>query len=346
MVYAPLMATIITSECINCGACETECPNTAIYQAGAEWELDGQMHPPLSNDIFYIVRDKCTECVGFYDHEACAAVCPVDCCVPDTDVPETEAMLVERARKLHPERVFGGDVPSRFRKEGAAVAAPPAGASADAAAPVTAPPPTATPPVPAPEAVSPLAAVPPASAPKAVSPPAAAPPAPAPKVVPAPPAATPPAPEAASGQPAAPPPASIEPSPSVVAPALVATEMATAQPALGECEVPVGCDECQAEYTVTLQHLRPGVVFYCPQCRASFVPTRSEYLEIASAVEKFRARWQKAFASLQDKRRCELEEFEVRQRAELADFENRLRALTSKNRGRTSTGAARQRWLA
>jgi ferredoxin len=28
------MATIITSECINCGACEPECPNTAIYAGG------------------------------------------------------------------------------------------------------------------------------------------------------------------------------------------------------------------------------------------------------------------------------------------------------------------------
>ncbi|MFO0398762.1 MAG: 4Fe-4S binding protein, partial [Sphingobacteriia bacterium] len=26
------MAIIITQECINCGACEPECPNTAIYE--------------------------------------------------------------------------------------------------------------------------------------------------------------------------------------------------------------------------------------------------------------------------------------------------------------------------
>lgn len=31
------MAIIITEECINCGACEPECPNTAIYEGGAEW---------------------------------------------------------------------------------------------------------------------------------------------------------------------------------------------------------------------------------------------------------------------------------------------------------------------
>ena len=63
------MATMITSECINCGACEPECPNTAIYQGGVEWQaLDGAMHPALSNDIFYIVPEKCTECVVVEAH--------------------------------------------------------------------------------------------------------------------------------------------------------------------------------------------------------------------------------------------------------------------------------------
>ena len=32
------MAIKITDECINCGACEPECPNTAIYEAAAEWK--------------------------------------------------------------------------------------------------------------------------------------------------------------------------------------------------------------------------------------------------------------------------------------------------------------------
>lgn len=118
------MATVITSECINCGACEPECPNTAIYQGGAEWELNGTMHPPIAGDIFYIVPDKCSECVGFYDYEACAAVCPVDCCIPDPQNPETEAVLLSRAKALHPDQAFPTDFPSRFRKGGAAASAP------------------------------------------------------------------------------------------------------------------------------------------------------------------------------------------------------------------------------
>lgn len=111
------MATIITEECINCGACEPECPNTAIYQGGVEYEWQGKKHPALAADFFYIVPEKCTECVGFFDHEACAAVCPVDCCVPDPNRPEPEALLLERARAIHPDKEFGADFPSRFRKQ-------------------------------------------------------------------------------------------------------------------------------------------------------------------------------------------------------------------------------------
>jgi len=92
------MATVITEECINCGACEPECPNTAIYQGGVEYEWQGKKHPALKTEFFYIVPEKCTECVGFFDQEACAAVCPVDCCVPDPERPESEELLLERAR--------------------------------------------------------------------------------------------------------------------------------------------------------------------------------------------------------------------------------------------------------
>jgi len=90
------MAIKITEECINCGACEPECPNNAIYEGGVEWALadgttvkgdvtllDGsvmdadQRNPPISNDIYYIVPNKCTECQGFHEEPQCAAVCPV-----------------------------------------------------------------------------------------------------------------------------------------------------------------------------------------------------------------------------------------------------------------------------
>ena len=81
------MATHITDECINCGACEPECPNEAI-SAG--------------DDTYVIDPNLCTECVAFHDHEACQAVCPVECCLPDPQRVETERALYDRARSLHP----------------------------------------------------------------------------------------------------------------------------------------------------------------------------------------------------------------------------------------------------
>ncbi len=101
------MAIMITSECINCGACEPECPNTAIYEGGSAWKLgdkeynEGEPTPAgatgfFSNDFFYIVPDKCTECKGFHDEPQCAAVCPVDCCVPDPNHIEDEETLLKK----------------------------------------------------------------------------------------------------------------------------------------------------------------------------------------------------------------------------------------------------------
>src|SRR5438105_7431820 len=162
------MATVITAECINCGACEPECPNTAIYQGGVEWELNGVKHPPVANDIFYIVPEKCTECVGFHDHEACAAVCPVDCCIPDPNIPETEDVLMARARELHPDETFPDDAPSRFRKEGGAAPAAEKPADGTATNGAAAPPAAKPAAAPAPAASATKAA--PAAAARAIAP--------------------------------------------------------------------------------------------------------------------------------------------------------------------------------
>ena len=95
------MATMIANDCINCGACEPECPNNAISQG---------------DPIFVIDPVLCTECVGFHDYEACAAVCPVDVCITDPNNIESEEVLIARARSLHPETNFGDSFESRFRK--------------------------------------------------------------------------------------------------------------------------------------------------------------------------------------------------------------------------------------
>lgn len=101
-----VMATYISTECINCGACEGECPNDAIEPG---------------NDIFEIDPDTCTECVGYFSREACQEVCPVKCCLPDPRREEAESVLLARALRLRPNdaglkaRVERGDIPSRFR---------------------------------------------------------------------------------------------------------------------------------------------------------------------------------------------------------------------------------------
>jgi len=79
------MAYMITEECINCAACEPECPNEAIS---------------VGDEIYDINPDLCTECVGHFDESQCAAVCPVDCCVPDPDHKETKEELMAKYKKL------------------------------------------------------------------------------------------------------------------------------------------------------------------------------------------------------------------------------------------------------
>jgi ferredoxin len=261
---SPVMATMITSECINCGACEPECPNTAIYQGGVEWQAqDGTMHAPISNDIFYIVPEKCTECVGFHDHEACAAVCPVDCCVPNPDIPETHDVLMARARTLHPDKTIPDDAPSRFRKDGAA----PAGDGAAAPAPS--------------------------------------------------------APAAKAAAPAAPAPA---------APAPAAEAVGIAIPAPDDWDIPIRCFRCTGDYAVPFRHFRAGVVFYCPHCQGSLVPTLVMVRAVEEALARFHADWVREFDALHERRRRELERFETKQRAALERFEEDLRGLAMRDK--------------
>lgn len=114
------MAIMITDDCLNCDACAAECPNNAIYKGGEMWtfaegtaltgnysfyngtEVDAfAEQEPNSNDFFYIVPEKCTECKGFHDEPQCAAVCPVDCCIPDPSHVETNEALEAKRARLH-----------------------------------------------------------------------------------------------------------------------------------------------------------------------------------------------------------------------------------------------------
>lgn len=114
------MAIIITDECINCDACISECPNNAIYEPDTQWnyadgtKLKGKIkkpngteddaeerHSAISDEFYFIVTDKCTECKGFFDKPQCASVCPVDCCILDENNVETDEQLLAKKDWMH-----------------------------------------------------------------------------------------------------------------------------------------------------------------------------------------------------------------------------------------------------
>jgi ferredoxin len=60
------MALRITDECINCAACEPECPRECISEGDEFYEIDPA---------------KCTECEEEDGEPACVEVCPIDDCI-------------------------------------------------------------------------------------------------------------------------------------------------------------------------------------------------------------------------------------------------------------------------
>ncbi|MGE5414695.1 MAG: YfhL family 4Fe-4S dicluster ferredoxin, partial [Syntrophomonadaceae bacterium] len=81
------MAMVIREDCINCGSCEPSCPNTAIS----------------AGETLYVVdRERCTECVGAFDHPQCVDACPIEGCItPDAVNPESQDVLLGRYQRLH-----------------------------------------------------------------------------------------------------------------------------------------------------------------------------------------------------------------------------------------------------
>jgi ferredoxin len=75
------MALMITADCINCDACESQCPNQAISPGEEAYVIDAA---------------KCTECVGFFDKSQCVLVCPVDCIIHDPEHQESRERLQEK----------------------------------------------------------------------------------------------------------------------------------------------------------------------------------------------------------------------------------------------------------
>jgi ferredoxin len=60
------MANVILDTCINCGACEAECPNEAIT---------------VGEDVYVIDPDLCDECAAEGGVPACREACPEPACI-------------------------------------------------------------------------------------------------------------------------------------------------------------------------------------------------------------------------------------------------------------------------
>jgi len=112
------MATMITEECINCGACEPECPNTAIYGGGVQYELNGQMSDALSTDFIISFRKNAQSVSvtsipsSVRQYALLIAVCRIK------NVSKRRKFFWIGQKKIHPEKSFGelSASNSHFRK--------------------------------------------------------------------------------------------------------------------------------------------------------------------------------------------------------------------------------------
>lgn len=79
----------------------TELSGSVTMLDGTEVDAE-DMQEPLSDDFYFIVADKCTECQGFHDEEQCIAFCPVpECLIVHPDYEESEDELLEKQSFLH-----------------------------------------------------------------------------------------------------------------------------------------------------------------------------------------------------------------------------------------------------
>lgn len=121
------MAFMITDRCINCGYCEKECPNQAIYEPGMAWSLDDgtALKGPftllngtevdasdeldaLSDSYYFIIPEKCAECKGYYDKPQCVVVCPdPESIIIHPKFVETEAELFKKQTQIN-QQIFIG----------------------------------------------------------------------------------------------------------------------------------------------------------------------------------------------------------------------------------------------
>jgi ferredoxin len=87
------MSIIITDDCINCSACEAECPVNAVYPGLPDSSLKRELFINnkalvtgfASGDHYFVNPYLCNGCKGIYKEPRCNAVCPVSCCITESE---------------------------------------------------------------------------------------------------------------------------------------------------------------------------------------------------------------------------------------------------------------------
>ena len=97
--------------CIECNGCVTACKN----ENEVPWGVNRRRVVTI-NDGVPGERSVSVACMHCSD-APCAAVCPVDCCVPNPKDVESEEQLLAKAKVIHPDQTFAAEFPSRFRKK-------------------------------------------------------------------------------------------------------------------------------------------------------------------------------------------------------------------------------------
>ena len=102
-LVSPNVQMLLFMKALTIGAINgTSLEGQIVLPNGKQVDAD-EAQIPISDEYYFIVPDKCTECMGFHEEPQCAAVCPVDCCVPDENNIETEEIFLGKQRFMHPE---------------------------------------------------------------------------------------------------------------------------------------------------------------------------------------------------------------------------------------------------
>ncbi|HYA35183.1 MAG TPA: hypothetical protein VEF03_06160, partial [Candidatus Binataceae bacterium] len=97
----------------------------------------------------------------------------------------------------------------------------------------------------------------------------------------------------------------------------------------GAWEVPIICKDCTSHYTIPYRHFQAGVVFYCPQCSGSFVPTSKMCKMVRDTFEGFFERRRRERESMDTRQTRERAQLDQRQAAELDEFQTRLQEMAA-----------------